>query len=306
MAEQIKNIDKYYTDLQYDIDKTNAIVFINTYMDFTGGLLFVPIAKFLDNFTIHTTVNSMDKTDVHENNILLSTNNISRYSSEYKNYSKIIHLFYDGMWQNPVQNSYFKHEEQLFANATNEDIRRCIKSARKGFKIWDANSIVFRKKILSNFALALSYNCEPTLSSLIEGCTKFITFYENSNGYCTQNLELINSSKAIGIIILREKNETILLLRLTQCLLAGNSVIVICNEKFSNIKSYLNIFSMCDIPPGVLNMLSSECIENLESRLCGIEYSDYAKQYFSEEPIFEKYKNYTNLYLEKQIAHVLK
>ncbi|XP_029155561.1 uncharacterized protein LOC114928493 isoform X3 [Nylanderia fulva] len=64
MAEQIKNIDKYYTDLQYDIDKTDDIVFINTYMDFTGGFLLVPFAKLMDNFTIHTTMrNSINKTN---------------------------------------------------------------------------------------------------------------------------------------------------------------------------------------------------------------------------------------------------
>ncbi|XP_029155564.1 uncharacterized protein LOC114928495 isoform X3 [Nylanderia fulva] len=275
MAEQIKNIDKYYTDLQYDIDKTTAKEIIKACVIMlqlknienlserffeTASLIkkhFKAFVAFCEHVDVVTAL--IEYLNYYGAKILFELNELS---TGYK--SKFIHM-----------------------TLTSTFFTMC-----KG-----------EKDIISFLDYAVF---EPTLSSLIEGCTKFITFYENSNGYCTQNLELINSSKAIGIIILREKNETILLLRLTQCLLAGNSVIVICNEKFSNIKSYLNIFSMCDIPPGVLNMLSSECIENLESRLCGIEYSDYAKQYFSEEPIFEKYKNYTNLYLEKQIAHVLK
>lgn len=285
------------------------IVFINTHMDFTGGLLFVPFAKKLDNLMNHAIMNSFDETNIHTNDILPNVNNIAMYSDEYLNCSKIINLFYDGIWQQPIQNLYFKLNDEIFANATNEDIRKCIKSAKKGLKIWGANSIISRKVILSKLAITLSYNRQITLSNLVERCIEFATFYENSFGYCTQdeNLELTNSAKAKGIIILREADENILFLRLTQSLLAGNSIIVICNENFCNIKPYMYMFSMCDIPPGVINMLSSECIMDLESRLCGTKYSIYASRYFSEEDRFKKNKNpYINLTLMKHIVHLLK
>lgn len=147
------------------------------------------------------------------------------------------------------------------------------------------------------------------LSTLVARCTKFARFYENSSGYCAhdEKLELITTRKPRGIIILREENENTLFFRLTQSLLAGNSVIVIFNENFCNIAPYLYMFSMSEVPPGVINMLSSEYIINLESRLCGTQYSVYAKRYFSEGNLIEKYtKSYTQLSLPKQIVHPLK
>lgn len=87
-------------------------------MDFTGGLLFVPFARKLDNLMDHATMNSIDKTNTSILNILPSINTITPDSDEYKNYSKIINLFYDGMWQKPVEKHYFKHNDTLFANAT--------------------------------------------------------------------------------------------------------------------------------------------------------------------------------------------
>lgn len=150
---------------------------------------------------------------------------------------------------------------------------------------------------------------EFLLSTLISKCMQFACLYENSNGYCTleEKYELIITRKPKGIIILKEKNENTLFFRLMQSLLAGNSVIVIFNVNFCNLSQYFNMFSISGIPPGVINMLSSENIIDLESRLCGTEYSIYAKRFFSEGNLIEKYINsYMQLSLPKQVVHPLK
>lgn len=85
-----------------------------------------------------------------------------------------------------------------------------------------------------------------------------------------------------------------------QILTVGNSVIVICNTNSSSLIPYCNIFSVSvsHIPSGVINLLASEYIKELELSLCGIDYEQYAKQFFSEDN-FEKI--YINLTKPKQI-----
>ncbi|XP_072764499.1 uncharacterized protein [Anoplolepis gracilipes] len=287
------------------------LLFINTHMDFTGGIVSVPFARILDNFIDHVIMNSIDKTNLNLNDITPSSNAIKINSEEFEQSSEFYNLFYDGMWQKPVEGMYWKHDNTIFANATNADIRRCVESAKEGFKIWCAKSITSRVEILSKFAKTLEYHRQLILSSLVSRCIKFVYFYENSNGYCIQDekLELIISRKPKGIIILREENANTLFFRLTQALLAGNSVIIIFDKNFYNISPYLNMFTISDIPPGVINMLSSENVTDLESRLCGIQYSVYAKRFFpvSEGKLYEKYINsYEQLTLPKQIIHPLK
>ncbi|XP_070159424.1 uncharacterized protein [Polyergus mexicanus] len=284
------------------------ILFINTHMEFNGGVLFVPFAKIIDNLMDHVIMNSIDKTNSHILDVTPCYKPIKPNLEHYQKHQEIYNLFYDGMWQKPVEGMYWKHNDKIFAHATNDDIRRCVKSAEKGFQLWHANSIVSRLEVLSTLVKTLEYN-HFLLSTLVSRCIEFAGLYENSNGYCTRDekLELIITRKPKGIIILREENENTLFFRLTQSLLAGNSVIVIFNENFCNITSYFNMFSISNIPPGVINMLSSKNITDLESRLCGTQYSTYIKQFFSEGNLIEKYtKSYTQLSLPKQIVHPLK
>lgn len=82
---------------------------------------------------------------------------------------------------------------------------------------------------------------------------------------------------------------------------------MIFNENFYNIAPFFNIFAISNIPPGVINMLSNKKITDLESRLCGTQYSTYVKRFFSEGNLIEKCtKSYTQLSLPKQVVHPLK
>ncbi|KAL6429063.1 hypothetical protein ACFW04_008095 [Cataglyphis niger] len=285
------------------------VLFINTHMDFNGGILFVPFAKIIDNLMDRVIMNSIDKTNSHIFDIQPCYKNVKIDSEDYQKSSVIYNLFYDGMWQKPVEGIYWKHNNEIFAHATNDDIRKCVKSAEKGFKVWHADSLASRIEVLFTLVKTLEYNGHSLLSALVSRCIQFVSLYENSNGYCTRDekSELIITRKSKGIIILKEENENTLFFRLTQCLLAGNSVIVIFNENFYNIAPYFNIFAISNIPPGVINMLSNKKLMDLESRLCGTQYSTYIKQFFSEGNLIEKCtKSYTQLSLPKQVVHPLK
>ncbi|XP_050456117.1 uncharacterized protein LOC126853942 [Cataglyphis hispanica] len=285
------------------------ILFINTHMDFNGGVLFVPFAKIIDNLMDHIIMNSIDKTNSHIHDIEPCYKNIKIDSEDYQKSSAIYNLFYDGMWQKPVEGIYWKHNNEIFAHATNEDIRKCVKSAEKGFEVWHAVSVASRIEVLFALVETLEYNGHSLLSALVSRCIQFVSLYENSNGHCARDekSELIITRKSKGIIILKEENENTLFFRLTQSLLAGNSVIVIFNENFYNIAPYFNIFATSNIPPGVINMLSNKKITDLESRLCGTQYSTYIKRFFSGGNLIEKCtKSYTQLSLPKQVVHPLK
>lgn len=110
-------------------------------------------------------------------------------------------------------------------------------------------------------------------------------------GNVTQNrmVEVIQNRMALGVIILREGNENVLFFRLMQTLIAGNSVIVIFDANFCNLTWYCDMFSMCEIPSGVINILSQENIDLLEYKLCSMKYSDYANQIFSKGNSLKSY-----------------
>lgn len=50
---------------------------------------------------------------------------------------------------------------------------------------------------------------------------------------------------------------------LTLALITGNSVIVLCNSVYCSLVPYCDMFSTSGIPPGVINVLSIEYVENI-------------------------------------------
>jgi len=74
----------------------------------------------------------------------------------------------------------------------------------------------------------------------------------------TERFEVIKTRKPQGIVILKEKDEITLFRELTQSLIIGNSVIVVCNPDLCILAPYCDMFKMSGIPPGVINLLSSE------------------------------------------------
>lgn len=179
------------------------------------------------------------------------------------------YMFYDGTWQKPVQNTYWLHNNTniLRASATKDDMYRCFASAKKGFKIWSELSIESRMQILSKFASLLEYISKPELSQIVFKWIKFPYWYKNSLQPQSGRSLLVRIRKPKGVITLMEKKEINLFRKLTQNLIIGNSVIVICTANSCNIIQYCNLFLSSGIPPGVVNMLTYESIQPL-NELC--------------------------------------
>ncbi|XP_018392921.1 PREDICTED: uncharacterized protein LOC108771988 [Cyphomyrmex costatus] len=259
-------------------------------MDFHNGVVLLPYTKILDE-TLHKWFKSnYDDCCIKKLSIQKS----------------IVHdLFYDGMWQQPVKNTYWTHNDSQWANATSVDINRCIDSAGKGFQVWSTKSITYRTQVLFQFASILRYNGKSALADLISSDIEKFSYICQNSLSCSQKgrLEVTKIRNSKGVVILKEEDETVLFCRLIQILTFGNSVIVICNTNSYSLAPYCNMFSTSAIPPGVINLLSNEDIKKLELALCGTNYERYAEQFFSENNIE---KIYMNLTIPKQIILPLK
>ncbi|XP_011160878.2 uncharacterized protein LOC105196565 isoform X1 [Solenopsis invicta] len=273
-----KNLAMHYISLNRDV------LFINTHMDFYGGIVILQYTKTDDIlYKLHL---------MKDTSIFKSLDDCTKKLSVQKNV--IYNLFYDGMWQRPLKDTYWIHNDYQWANATSDDINKCVNSAKKGFKVWSAQSVAYRIKILSKFVSMLEYNGKSELADIISTWIKFSSVYENSLS-CPQRerLEVTKIRYPKGVITLKEKDETVLFRRLTQILTVGNSVIVICDTNFCSLAPYCNMLSASEMPPGVVNLLSSETIKDLELSLCGMDYASYEKLLFSENSLEEIYKKLT-------------
>ncbi|XP_077263529.1 uncharacterized protein LOC143898144 isoform X2 [Temnothorax americanus] len=115
-------------------------------------------------------------------------------------------------------------------------------------------------------------------------------------------LEVIQNRIPRGVIILKERTEEILFVRLMKILISGNSVIVLTDANSSSLAPYCDIFSLAKVPRGVVNVLSNENTSDLELSLCATDYANYEKQLFTSS----LKKTYINLTLPKQIILSLK
>jgi len=128
------------------------------------------------------------------------------------------------------------------------------------------------------------------LAAIVERWIKFPYLYENIQGHIeNETVEVLYTRKPLGVIILKEENENILFFRLIQTLIAGNSVIVMFDANFCNPSSYYDMFSTCEIPPDVINLLSHENTSSLDLKLCLEDYTTYANRYFLKGTSMETY-----------------
>ncbi|CAL1687934.1 unnamed protein product [Lasius platythorax] len=222
------------------------VVFINTCMDFDLGITF-PYLDLNSKFDYSLNVYPVEE----------YTNPINPTA-----YPDVIlyDLFYDGVWQIPIRNTYWMHNNILLANATREDIMNCANSAVDGFKTWSTMSSKSRMQVLANFAAILECNGKFILASTVLNWVKFSYICESQTYYCIQSerFEISKIYMPQGTVILKEKDENTLFQELTQSLIIGNSVIVICNPDLCLLAPYCNMFKMSGIPPGVINLLSRE------------------------------------------------
>jgi len=85
-------------------------------MDFCGGTVFLPFKEI-----IQQNLNEQELDTVHQNKSVLKEHsvNVIHLSKIAKiNSTSICDLFYDGTWQKPVEGMYWKHNDSLWANAT--------------------------------------------------------------------------------------------------------------------------------------------------------------------------------------------
>lgn len=146
------------------------------------------------------------------------------------------------------------------------------------------------------------------MANIIAKWLNFSYIYEDSSlsslNQGSLNLEITTIRCPKGVIILKEEDEAILFRRLMQILTVGNSVIIISDTNLCSLVPYCNMFSASEIPPGVINLLSSDNMKELELFLCGMDYASYAEQsFFSKDCIEEIYENLT---VPKQIVMPLK
>ncbi|XP_072751899.1 uncharacterized protein [Anoplolepis gracilipes] len=242
------------------------VIFINTYMTFCAGIVF-PYSKIYYNkdriFQIK------DKCTEEENNSKCIIN--PKRNKSYNQFRKYYELFYNGTWQKPLENTYWIHNDILLANATSEDIKKCMKSAVKGFKIWSAESINSRMAVLSRLALILESKGETLLADTVSKWLKLPYFCINPlTRHETEQFEITKVREPKGILILEEKDKVTMFRELTQSLIFGNSIIVVCNPNLCTLESYCDMFSCSIMPPGVINLLSSI---NLKQ----VKYDDFSK-----------------------------
>lgn len=148
------------------------------------------------------------------------------------------------------------------------------------------------------------WNLDPMI--MISKLIHFLNTCEKSL-LCVQNgrLEVTTVRKPRGAIVIKEKDAFLSFLSIIESLFAGNSVIVICDSCSSNLDdlmSYWEMFPLSDIPPGVVNLLSSEKSEDMELILCGMNYENYAERFFTGNEL----STYMNLTLPKHIVRSLK
>ncbi|XP_029675901.1 uncharacterized protein LOC115243228 isoform X2 [Formica exsecta] len=223
------------------------VSFINSHMDFCPGIMLPYIDIYFKPLYDSFNLQEMDK--------YVCTNPINLTAHK----GLIYDLFYDGMWQKPKKDTYWKHNNILLANAICEDIIDCIESATEGFQIWSTMSNDSRMQLLLKFVSMLECNGKFSLAKIVSNWIKLPYIY-GSLIHCfqTERFEVIKTRKPQGTVILKEKDEITLFCELTQSLIIGNSVIVICNPDLCALAPYCDMFKMSGIPPGVINLLSSK------------------------------------------------
>ncbi|XP_050451610.1 uncharacterized protein LOC126851561 [Cataglyphis hispanica] len=233
------------------------IIFINTHMDICPDVI---LTHFNTNLKSLFWFSDLQETCTNPTHKINSTCN----------------LFYNGMWQKPKKNTYWIHKNILLANVTREDVLECIDSAQKGFITWSTMPSESKMQILSNFANTLECNGKFLLANIVLKWIK-MSYIAGKTIDCYQNkrFEVIQIRKPQGTIILKEKDEITLFRELTQSLIIGNSVIVICDPDLCILAAYCDMFKISGIPPGVINLLSGENLEN-------VQYTNFANSTSTE------------------------
>lgn len=120
---------------------------------------------------------------------------------------------------------------------------------------------------------------------------KFPHWYESSSTpqYFDIPVMTIRIRNPKGVITLMERDEMDLFRKLTQSLIIGNSVIVICTAQSCDLAQYCDMFSTSGIPPGVINLLSCENIKPLSEYYNASELREIYYQFTVSKQILTFY-----------------
>ncbi|XP_012222654.1 uncharacterized protein [Linepithema humile] len=201
------------------------------------------------------------------------------FNDNAQNYP-LYNAFYYGAWK-AANVTYVIRKGGSWAYITIDNIKECIDSANKGLEIWSAMSYDSRLQVLSNFVFTLECNGKFLLANVISRLIKGSYLVKNHlMCYEKGRFEITDQHYPKGVIFLKEENEITLFSRLTQILITGNSVIVLCDANSCNLAPYCNMFATAQIPSGVINMLPIESLEDLEKFLFVDSYADYTANFF--------------------------
>ncbi|XP_011638019.1 uncharacterized protein LOC105427797 [Pogonomyrmex barbatus] len=254
------------------------IIFINTMPFYDAFVVLpyievfkVPLPKNIDNLNedqyIINMIQPIRKTE-HIQHIQTSINPIYNF------------LFYDGAWQKPIKHTYWIQHNVVRANASRDDIIKCVASARKGFNSWSILPSRSRIKILSQLSHVLRYSGIFNLALIVSNWVLFSKWYKSSLSFAKFGFAMsAKVRKPKGIITLMEEDGTVLFDKLIQSLVIGNTVIVICTSNSFNLAPYCDIFSTSGIPPGVINLLSCEDVMPLSDNYTATELKDIYYQF---------------------------
>ncbi|XP_011167484.1 uncharacterized protein LOC105201230 [Solenopsis invicta] len=168
----------------------------------------------------------------------------------------VYYLFYDGRWQEPVKKTYWKSNDNIYAQATWEDFNRCTTSAIKANKDWRILPLNSKLKILTTLVHTLQCNGKFLLATHVAEWIRHSNVLEDILCcYQDEKFEISSFHTTKGVISLMHKDENVLFSYLTLSLLLNNCVVVLCNETSSILAPYFNMFSTAGIPPGVVNLL---------------------------------------------------
>ncbi|XP_024888096.1 uncharacterized protein LOC112464995 isoform X1 [Temnothorax curvispinosus] len=177
-------------------------------------------------------------------------------------------LFYDGLWQKPVKDTYWIHNGNTYANATKEDVMLCVESSAEASKSWSILPFVSRKKVLENLASTLECNGKFLLADTVLKWLKSSNI--NNTLKCQdERLELTNFRGSKNVVSIFHPDEVVSFGYLTLSLMIGNCVIVLFDKRSCSLAPFFNMFSTAEIPPGVINLLSRR---DLSEFICGVNY----------------------------------
>ncbi|XP_043282983.1 uncharacterized protein [Venturia canescens] len=214
---------------------------------------------------------------VHHNNIKPiehEINLISRIDGK-----KTVDLFYDGAWQEPINELYWEDERKvLWASATWTDVEKCVASAENGFKKWRYFPSSKRQKCFYRLASRIQSNGDSALSRSIRVWAESPVLYGSSSSRIQdESVEIVTTREPRGVIAIACDNREELFRRIVYACVAGNSIIVVNNRvghatAISGIEEYCDTLATCGFPPGVLNSLSfydlPNAIEHLSKIRC--------------------------------------